>query len=94
VIGIRASHAEHGLGTQLLTALDTWAIAAGIHRLELTVMAHNRAAIGLYLKAGYHLEGTRRAALIVETKTVDELWMAKLLSPPEPSPAGSAVSER
>lgn len=43
-------------------------------------MTHNEAAIGLYRKLGYECEGTRRAALVVDGKPVDEFWMAKLVS--------------
>ena len=79
VIGIRRSHAGQGIGTQLLTRLEQWALANEIRRLELTVMAHNDAAVGLYRKVGFEIEGTRRAALVVDGELVDELWMAKLL---------------
>ena len=78
VIGVRASHAGRGIGTGLLTALDTWAIGAGLHRLELTVMAHNRAAIGLYHKVGYQSAAPR-------SSSTPRLLMAKLLAPPEPA---------
>ncbi len=79
VIGVRQSHAGRGIGTCLLADLERWAQAAGLHRLELTVMTHNQAAISLYRKMGYEIEGTRRAALLLDTCPIDELWMAKLL---------------
>ena len=46
---------------------------------ELTVIAHNERAIGLYRKLGYDVDGTRRAAVVVDGELVDELWMAKVL---------------
>jgi RimJ/RimL family protein N-acetyltransferase len=78
VIGVRASHAGRGIGRRLLEELDRRAADQGVLRLELTVMANNERAIGLYRKVGYELEGTRRAAMLVDGKLVDELWMAKV----------------
>ncbi len=80
VIAIRQSYAGRGLGGRLLTELEAWARAHGIHRLELTVMTHNERAVALYRKTGYEVEGTRREALVVDGRPVDELWMAKLVT--------------
>ncbi len=79
VIGVRAESAGHGIGSALLAALDRWALERGIHRLELTVMAHNDRAIALYRKSGYRLEGTRRHSVRLGDRYVDELSLAKLL---------------
>ena len=78
VIGVRQAHAGQGLGRRLLEELDRWARANGVRRLELTVMDHNERAIALYRKLGYDVEGTRRAAVVVDGELVDELWMAKV----------------
>jgi RimJ/RimL family protein N-acetyltransferase len=78
VIGVRAAAAGHGIGTALLRALHEWTAVAGVHRLELTVMAHNEPAIGLYRKCGYEVEGRRRDAIRVGEDYVDELFMAWL----------------
>jgi RimJ/RimL family protein N-acetyltransferase len=80
VIGVRRAYAGQGIGSRLLARLEQWALSAGVRRLELTVMTHNQAAIGLYRKLGYEREGARRAALVIDGKPVDELWMAKLVS--------------
>lgn len=79
IIGVRLASAGQGLGTRLLEALDAWAREHGLARLELTVQAHNRAAIALYRKLGFVTEGTRRRSLRVDGVWVDELSMAKLL---------------
>jgi RimJ/RimL family protein N-acetyltransferase len=65
----------------------TWALAHGMHRLELTVMAHNERAHALYERMGFVVEGRRRECLLVNARLVDELYMAKLL--PYPAPAGA-----
>jgi len=80
VIGVLSAYAGQGLGRRLLEELERWASANGVRRLELTVMAHNGRAIGLYRRLGYDVEGTRRGAVVVDGDVVDELWMAKLLS--------------
>lgn len=79
VVGIRQAYVGQGLGTRLFRAIETWARANNLHRLELTVMAHNEAGIALYTKMGYEEEGIRRHALMVDGNWVDELFMAKLL---------------
>jgi RimJ/RimL family protein N-acetyltransferase len=79
VIGIVQAYTGQGIGTRLFEAAETWARGAGVHRLELTVMAHNHAGIALYRKMGFTIEGTRREALLVDGEYVDELYMAKLL---------------
>ena len=78
-LGVGQKYAGRGIGTPLLRDLETWAMQAGIHRLELTVMAHNRRAIGLYRRMGFRTEGVRRDAMRVSGGFVDEFMMAKLL---------------
>jgi ribosomal protein S18 acetylase RimI-like enzyme len=79
VIGVRAAASGRGVGSGLLSELESWARARGLHRLELTVMAHNRRASGLYERMGFAVEGRRRECLLVDGTLVDELYMAKLL---------------
>jgi RimJ/RimL family protein N-acetyltransferase len=79
VIGIRQPFTGQGLGARLFRQLERWACQHNIHRLELTVMAHNKAALALYHKAGFEIEGTKKDALFVNGVYVDEYYMAKLL---------------
>ena len=79
VIGVLADYRHRGIGRACFEALDGWAADAGIRRLELTVQATNPAAIGLYRKAGFEIEGVRRDAMLVDGVLVDELYMAKIL---------------
>lgn len=80
VIGVLQDFAGQGIGARFFTEIDGWAQRQNIHRLELTVMAHNRAAIGLYQKMGFAIEGTKKESLFVNDQYVDEYYMAKLLS--------------
>lgn len=79
VVGIRQAYTGQGLGTRLFDEMEAWARAHGLHRLELTVMTHNEAGVGLYRKMGFLVEGIARHALIVDGEWVDEYHMAKLL---------------
>ena len=78
VIGVLAEASGRGLGTGLLRELDLWAPGHGIHRLELTVMAHNERATALYERVGYTVEGRARECLFVDGQMADELYMVKL----------------
>jgi len=79
VIGVLQGFAGQGIGTQLFTQVEKWARDHTIHRLELTVMAHNERAVRLYQKMGFEIEGLKKQNLLVDGKYVDEYEMAKLL---------------
>lgn len=81
VIGILNAYCGQGLGTRLILALEEWARSCNLHRLELTVMAHNERAIGLYRKMGFVEEGISVDSLWVDNRYVHELNMAKILEP-------------
>jgi RimJ/RimL family protein N-acetyltransferase len=86
VLGVLAGDAGHGLGAALLRAAMNWAAEHGLHRLELTVMAHNTRAIRLYEHVGFSVEGRRAECLIVDGQFVDELHMAAIIPPPPRHP--------
>jgi RimJ/RimL family protein N-acetyltransferase len=86
VIGVLAHAAGRGTGTELLRQARAWAAARGLHRLELTVMAHNTRAIRLYERTGFTVEGRRSECLLVDGQFIDELTMAILLPSPQPPP--------
>jgi RimJ/RimL family protein N-acetyltransferase len=48
-----------GVGSALVAAAIAWARERGLHKLSLSVFAHNRAAIALYHKFGFVEEGRR-----------------------------------
>lgn len=82
VIGVRAHAAGRGIGAGLLRQAKDWAAAHGLHRLELTVMAHNTRAIRLYERMGFTVEGRRSECLLIEDQFADELTMAVILPAP------------
>jgi RimJ/RimL family protein N-acetyltransferase len=77
-MGVAASHRGQGLGAALLRATLEVAAASGIRRVELIVRADNAAAIRLYEKHGFELEGRLREYLIVDGRAYDALQMARL----------------
>ena len=79
VMGVRAHAAGRGIGTELLQRAKDWAVAHDLHRLELTVMAHNSRAIRLYKRMGFSVEGRRSECLFVDGQFIDELTMATIL---------------
>ena len=69
----------HGIGTALFEAMENWALERGITRIELEVMTHNKAAIALYKKRGFEIEGTKRKSIKIGDQYIDEYLMSKLL---------------
>ncbi|MEC4725739.1 GNAT family N-acetyltransferase [Shewanella sp. D64] len=80
-IGMAVSYKQQnlGIGTQLLKAMidlaDNW---LAIRRIELEVYTDNDAAIALYEKAGFVMEGTARDYAFRDGKFVDTYLMARL----------------
>lgn len=79
VVGILQAYAGRGLGGKLFAAIEEWAQQQAIHRLELTVQAHNERALHLYRRCGFEIEGTRRHSLLVDGFYIDEYALAKLI---------------
>lgn len=85
-VGIRKEYRNKGIGTHLFEALENWAWAQGIRRLELLVQTGNEAGISLYRKMGFQIEGTKRESYCIDGKYVDEYLMARILKKPVPPP--------
>jgi RimJ/RimL family protein N-acetyltransferase len=79
VIGVLAAAGGKGVGRGLLEEAKRWAVAHGVHRLELTVMAHNQRAVGLYERTGFSIEGRRSECLLIDGQFIDELYMAMVI---------------
>lgn len=78
VVGIHSEYRGQKIGTALFSHLDDWAKEKNMHRLELTVMANNTAAIALYKKMGFEIEGTKKHSLYVDGEYMDEYYMSKI----------------
>lgn len=75
---------RRGVGTALMSAAielaDNW---MQVQRLELTVYADNHAALALYRKFGFEIEGTHKRYAFRNGAFTDSYSMARL-RPPEP----------
>ena len=79
MVGVLSSRQGKGVASKLFEHAELWAFGNGIHRIELTALADNVSAIGLYKKLGYVEEGIRKESSYLGNKFVDEIYMAKLL---------------
>ena len=72
---------NNGLGSLLIEEAIEWAQASGIlRRLQLTVQTRNQAAVHLYQKYGFVIEGRQeRGAYIEEGDFIDVYLMGRLI---------------
>ncbi len=80
---VHANYWGRGIGSALMAALldlaDNW---LGLMRVELEVFSDNPAAIHIYKKAGFEIEGTRRMAIFGgDGRFHDEHVMARIREP-------------
>ena len=80
VTGVLEAYRRRGLGRKLFERIFDWGRSRAIERLELTVVTTNAAAVALYTKVGFEIEGTRRRSLRVDGQWSDEFQMAKLFT--------------
>lgn len=76
---VHDDHTGRGIGTALVAAMidmaDNW---LGLSRLELEVYTDNEAAIRLYEKFGFAVEGTKRHSALRDGVYVDAHVMARI----------------
>jgi putative acetyltransferase len=78
-LSVAAGAQRQGVGTALMQALcdyaDRW---MGVLRIELTVYVDNAAAIALYRRFGFEMEGRHRGYALRDGRYVDAFAMARL----------------
>lgn len=78
-MGVDSHYQGQGVGSLLLEAItdlcDKW---LNIRRIELTVYTDNAAAIGLYKKFGFEIEGTSPCYAVRDGKFVDAHHMGRV----------------
>lgn len=78
-IDVDKRYRGQGVGTSLMAAMLDWARANPIiQRIELEVHTHNLAAIHLYLKHGFEIEGRKQHAYFKDGRYVDAYLMAQV----------------
>ncbi len=86
----RQSYWGQGIGKRLLALMEEHAVKCGISRIEALVRVENERGLKLYQSAGYQIEGTKKAAAIIDGKPRDEYLIAKLLTAPAAQESRSA----
>jgi len=76
-MGIVSTHRRRGLGNRLLTEVTTLARNFGVARLELEVFLSNQAAVSLYQRHGFRLEGQLARGRIIDGIVDDILVMSR-----------------
>ncbi|WP_227992897.1 MULTISPECIES: GNAT family N-acetyltransferase [Shewanella] len=78
-MGVSSLHIGIGVGSKLLkTALDLTDNWLNVTRVELEVYVDNKAAVSLYKKFGFEIEGTSKNYAFKNGKYVDALFMARI----------------
>jgi putative acetyltransferase len=78
-LGVRDAYQGQGIGTIVMHMLvATGQIYVGLRRLQLTVFSDNAAAISLYRKFGFEIEGRHRSFARRGADFVDAFTMARL----------------
>lgn len=70
---------NQGIGRNLLSEMERFALQIGVCRIEAKVRANNLRAIHLYQSAGYKIEGIRERGAWIDSQFVDEFFIAKIL---------------
>jgi RimJ/RimL family protein N-acetyltransferase len=77
-MGVLLDYRGQGVGSALLAAAINKAKSLGLTRIELTVRENNKAAIALYKKFGFGVEGLHRNAVCSEMVYENHISMALL----------------
>lgn len=82
-IAVRSDHHGKGVGKALMSAIldmaDNW---LNVRRIELTVFVDNPAAIALYKRFGFELEGSSPAYALRNGQYVTVHHMGRIIEPP------------
>lgn len=77
--GLHADYRHQGIGSELMKTTTAWAVNHNVRRLQSSVVKENEAALALFNKFDFSIEGTRRKAVLINNEFLDEYYLAKLL---------------
>jgi RimJ/RimL family protein N-acetyltransferase len=77
-MSVDRNYRNRGIGTEMMERAIRWAQERSIVRLELEVYAENVAAIRLYKKYGFEVEGRKRMYAYQRGRYYDSLIMSRL----------------
>jgi RimJ/RimL family protein N-acetyltransferase len=79
-MSVREDWRGMGVGSSLIARAEGWARSTGrIRKICLNVFSENTAALGLYQKAGFAIEGRLRDQVMIDGKCQDLILMGKML---------------
>lgn len=78
-MGVLNQEQGFGIGQSLIHACKNWCKAHDMSRIELTVVTDNKAAVHLYEREGFKIEGELQHSLKIDTQYFNEYLMAYLL---------------
>lgn len=78
-LAVGQPYRRQGIAARLLAGSYPWGREVGVLKLQLSVRARNEAAITLYRREGFVLEGRERAQVMDDEGFEDNLVMAKFL---------------
>ena len=79
-VSVKSNHRGRGIGKDILREVEGLAKFKQARRLELEVFAKNVAALKMYKKLGYQVEGVKRRAVESQDGFDDIIFMAKFLN--------------
>jgi ribosomal-protein-alanine N-acetyltransferase len=71
-----------GIGRRMIELMDAHALLHGFSRMEAMVRVKNEGGVQLYQKDDYSIEGTRKAAALIDGEFWHEYYIAKLYGEP------------
>lgn len=92
-MGLLPAYRGQGLGRRLAQAAIDAAIAAGMDRIELDVLASNARGLALYQRLGFVTEGVQLRARVLDGRVDDNICMALLVSAPPTASSPPSTDE-
>jgi len=80
-MGVRRDARRLGIASRLLAHATQWACEQGLKWLDLEVLSANEAAVALYRREDFQMQGGRPDLYLIDGVSLGEIWMARKLSP-------------
>ena len=78
-MGVRRDLRRLGLARRLLAHAAQWAAGQGLKWIDLEVLSANEAAVALYRREGFLMQGGRPDLYVIDGVSLGEIWMARKL---------------
>jgi len=76
-MGVRSDLRRLGLASRLLAHATQWASEQGLKWIDLEVLSANEAAVALYRREGFLMQGGRPDLYVIDGVSLGEVWMAR-----------------